>query len=285
MEEENKTSQSAVSRRPGIRTMKSDAQEYFKTSKPSLLDLVGKQTEVRPSDFEPKKKLNVFPIVLGALILIGAGTLAYFFLLPARHAEEVKKLVPPTPFFATESSRTITVGVNNREQFLRLMTDSFIESERFGTIKRILIKLQEDSRERFALFSDFKDLYRMAPPPALLSRLDPPFMTFLYSSKEGSRFGLAVRIQDPDRVFFDMLSWESSIVLDMRPLFFGESPEGPLTAFEDRTYRNIDWRYQKLSSTKDLGLGYAIFPAKNLLVIAISKETMETIINRLFDAQ
>lgn len=264
--------------------MRSDVQEYFKTSKPSFLDLVSLETKLPPTDFGGKIRINFLPIILGAAVLAIAGTLAYFFLFPLGETPLVKKIVPPAPFFATESSRTITVK-DDSSQFLQLMIDSFREPERTGIIKRIIIKLENQGSERFADFADFADLYRMSPPKPLVDRLNPPLMTFFFAGSDGNRFGIAVKTKDTDRTFLDMLGWESSVFLDLRPLFFDQPPESTLSLFEDRTYRNIDWRYQKLSLQKDFGIGYAVFPAKNLLIIATSKELMETVINRLFDAQ
>ena len=83
----------------------------------------------------------------------------------------------------------------------------------------------------------------------------------------------------------DFIQWEPLLPIAFRPFFFDEKPEGLIAPFQDRSYRNIDWRYIKLSEEEDLGIGYAIFPAKNLLVVATSKETMEIVINRLFEGK
>jgi hypothetical protein len=265
--------------------MKSDVQEYFKTSKPSFLDLVSQETKLPPADFGYKKKINPFPFIIGTVVLAIAGTLAFFFLLPFRETPEVKKIITPAPFFATESSRTISVETKDRNSFLQLMADSYREQDRTGTIKRIIIKLEDNTGERFADFADFTGLYRMSPPALLVARPNSPLMTYFFAGSDGNRFGLAAKVKDPDRTFLDMLSWESSIFLDTRPLLFDQPPESTLALVEDRTYRNIDWRYQKLSPEKDFGIGYAVFPAKNLLIIVTSKELMEAVINRLFDAR
>lgn len=263
--------------------MRSDVQEYFKTSKPSFLDLVSQEIKLPPTDFGlPRKKINFFQILGGGAILLLAGTFAFFFLnLPQEPI--AKKLVPPVPFFATESSRTITIK-GDANSFLQLMIDSYREPERLGTAKRIMIKIDDTKGERFADFTDFVNLYHMSPPRSLLDRLHSPIMTFFFAGGDGNRFGLAVKTKDPDRTFLDMLNWESSIFLDLQSLFFDQPPESSLSLFEDRTYRNIDWRYMKLSADKDFGIAYSVFPARNLLIITTSKELLETVINRLFDA-
>jgi hypothetical protein len=65
-------------------------------------------------------------------------------------------------------------------------------------------------------------------------------------------------------------------------MFFDERTDTIVAPFEDRTYRNIDWRYLKLSQAKDLGIGYGVFPASNVLIFTTGKEGAETTINRLF---
>ncbi len=82
-----------------------------------------------------------------------------------------------------------------------------------------------------------------------------------------------------------MLSWEPGLLRTFTPFFFDEKVNSVIAPFEDRTYRNIDWRYLKLSQDKDLGIAHAVFPAGNILIITMSKEAMETTINRLFDAR
>ena len=81
----------------------------------------------------------------------------------------------------------------------------------------------------------------------------------------------------------DFISWENSLLSDLQPLFFDQKPDVVIAPFEDRTYRNTDWRFLKLSSEKDIGIGYTIFPAGNILILTTGKEAMETTINRLFE--
>lgn len=270
--------------------MKSDVDELFKTTKPSFLDLVGQQAQVT-SHQQIKGTSRSFrrPIFFLAafLLLLGGSVGGYFFLFKTQQPEvEPRRLATLAPFFATESSRTITADPNRRNEFLRLFDDAYQESERGSTMKRLLIKLQDGPQEYFAQFSDAADLLRLTIPAALLLRTQDPAMTFFYYQKEGgTRFGLATRVTDFDRTWRDLLSWEASMVRDLRPLLFSEKIDATITPFEDRTYRNIDWRYQKLSEEQDMGIAYTVFPAKNIVVIATSKEMMETAINRLFDAR
>ncbi|MBI3630877.1 MAG: hypothetical protein HY221_00890 [Candidatus Sungbacteria bacterium] len=274
-----------------IRTMKSDVDEFFKSTRPTLSAMIGQEQATAAELPRKRKKLPLLVFAgIAALAAVGAGLFFIPRFLPGAAmppAETgVQKLIPPPPFFATETSRTINADTNDRAQFLELMRDSWQEAEREGTAKRIVIKLKDGSQERFATLTDFFNLWRIMPPPSLLTQIDPQLMVFISYGHTGGRLGFAVRTNSPDRTLADMLSWEPALLTAFNPFFFSEKMTNTLFAtFEDRTYRNIDWRYLKLSQDKDLGIGYAIFPAGNVLLMTTSKETMETAINRLFDAR
>lgn len=274
-------------KRSSIRTMKSDIEELFKNTKPSLVQILSKEVSMA-APRAPAKKAGARAMLYfmrTAFALAVFFVFAYFIFF-GRGREEVPlpKIVAPTAYFATESSRTIAIREKDRQLFLRLMSDSAHELERPGGAKRIIIKMEgEDGR--FAKTSDFFQFYRITPPGELPSLLESHIMPFFLYTSPGARFGFAVRIKDPDRVLRDFIQWESLLPTVFRDFFFDEETEKSVAPFEDRTFRNIDWRYIKLSQEEDLGLGYTIFPAKNVLVVATSKETMETVINRLFESK
>lgn len=275
-----------------IRTMKTDVQELFRSSRPSVAKMIGKVGEGSELPRKQARAIGTY-VTIGIFVILvvglgGGGYYAWTNLLPgATPAPSATSAAAPAPFFATEASRTIAISSDDRVQFLRLMEDSMRETERVGTIKRILIKFQDNGQERYATVSNFFNLYHISPPKNFLVRLDssPSFMPFVYYGSDGSRFGIGVRTKDTNRTLRDMLDWEGSIIGDISPLFFGEKTQPLSTSFEDRTYRNIDWRYLKLSQEKDLGIAYTVFPAGRLFVLTTSKTSMETVINRLFDAR
>ena len=279
-----------------IRTMKTDMDEYLKTARPSLGSMIAQTSAGLASDEE--RETNKLPAiiifsVIGVAVLGGGAFFVSQFLKGGLSAggggqdanPPAQKISPPAPFFATETSRTITAKTNDRPGFVRLMADSMAEKEREGTVKRIVIKVQDGPQERFATISDFFDFWRIAPPQSFTDSRDAPLMVFIYYGRGGSRLGFAARARSPDRTLADMLAWEPGLLTAFTPLFFDEKTDATFAPFEDRTYRNIDWRYLKLSQDKDLGIAHAIFPASNLLIAAMSKEAMETVMNRLFDAR
>lgn len=277
-----------------IRTMRTDAEELIKTTKPSLIQTLGREKQPLNPNARPVKKspIRLIAIVAVILLVLGAGAFFLFRSLSSPVTSTVSQTgttlartpVPPA-YFATETSRTITVKKTDRPEFLRLMNDAWHEQERTGTVKRIVLKVQDGPNERFATLTDFFDLWRVAPPQELLDLADQNLMVFMYSGATGNRLGFAVRARDNDRAIASMLRWEPSILAQITPLFFDERTATVVAPFEDRTYRNIDWRYLKLSQDKDLGIGYGVFAASNVFLFTTSKESIETSINRLFDAR
>ena len=282
-------------RKPAIRTMRSDAEELFKTAKPSLIQMIGREPPAPAPPPHHPRKTRYAAAAIGLLVL--AATLGAGFLYLERNSSSapknqartspgvVQRVTAPPPYFATETSRTITVKKQDRSQFLQLIEDSWKEKEREGTVKRIIINLQDGPQERNATLRDFFELWRITPPAAMTERLDPDLMVFIYYGQAGARMGFAVRTREPERTFADMLTWEPSLLSGITQFFFDERPETVIAPFEDRTWRNIDWRYLKLSQERDLGTGYTVFPVGNILIFTTSKDAMETIINRLFDAR
>lgn len=282
----------SIGRAPVIRTMRSDAEELFKTTKPSLLQMIGTPQEA-PSRTETARKKPMAVFIAGAtlILLLGAGGFFYRTRINAPTGATKKqnpRIIPRSAapaLFATESSRTITVKKQDRAEFLRLMADAWRETEREGTVKRLIVMLRDGPQEYPTTLADFFELWRITPPASLTGRMDQNFMVFLYAGKTGNRLGFAVRTREPERTFADMLSWEPSLLAGITQLFFDERAEALAVPFEDRTYRNIDWRYLKLSQERDLGVGYAVFPVGTVFIFTVGKEGMETVINRLFDAR
>ncbi|MEK7098970.1 MAG: hypothetical protein AAB916_00440 [Patescibacteria group bacterium] len=280
-------------RKPAIRTMRSDAEALFKTTKPSLIQMIGTQQIAPPSArLAAPSKVKIPMMLIGVLILAVIGGGAYYLLQTLTSSTNTATPNPRAAsrpaapaLFATEASRTITVKKQDRAEFLRLMSDTWRETEREGTVKRLTIMLSDGPQEYPATLADFFEMWRITPPSSLTERLNQNLMVFLYAGKTGNRLGFAVQTREPERTFADMLSWEPALLASISQLFFEERPDAVVIPFEDRTYRNIDWRYLKLSQERDLGVGYAVFPVGNIFVFTVGKEGMETVINRLFDAR
>lgn len=304
--------------------MSSDIEELLKTSSPTISQMITKETPPTPSGVgaptgnvgaAPAARRSLGPMImfiLGILVIGGLIGGAIWYLLPQTTTIETPSVpdgasgiqsvpVPPgapqpapipvpvpapQPLFSTDASRTITVPDDDRSVFLKLVTDTLQEQERPGTIKRVLIKLHKGQGEHYATIHEFFDLWHIVPPPNFLQHVEPLSMFFVYYGPDGPRIGFVAKTRDPKRTFGDIFAWERSLISDFMPFLFQESvklPESPL--FEDRTFSNTDWRFLKLSTQKDLGVGYLIFQANRLVVFTTSKGSMESIIKRFYGTQ
>lgn len=268
--------------------MKSDVDAVLRYGRPPI----GQMLNTDGPTFSLLKKQRAvrwyIALALAGLLFLGGGGALYYlkvFLHPARQSQEIKRFPPPAPLFTSDASRTITIAPGDAVRFKTLMEDSLREFEREGTVKRILVKVEDAIAERYLATAEFFQLYRIQPPTNVLSRLDSVLMTYVSYGPDGSRLGIAARTKDRDRTLRDLLEWEPGMANALRPLLFNEIVQSPIGSFEDRSYRNIDWRYLKLSPEEDVGIAYGVFPAGNILVITTSKTSMETTINRLFDAR
>ena len=282
-------SEKSAERKVNIRTMKSDIDTLLKTTNPSLINMLSQEAR-RETPRRPGPKFSDYKnlILIGAvsLFLASAGLASFWIFSSPSPAEDTpQKLIPAMPLFAIESSRTIEVKVLDRVQFINLVADSRREFERAGTIKRIIVKVTDGPQERFATVSDFFNFYRINVPQNALAELTGEPMFFFYYKEDGAHLGLAVRAKNEDRALRAALFWEDTMRTDLYPLLFTDKSVPENVIFEDRTYKNIDWRFLKLFPEEDLGLAYTVFPAGTVFVFTTGKESMEAVINRLFDAR
>lgn len=297
--------------KPQIRTMKSDIETLLKKAPPPSIQIIqpapqGQAPLSHLSALQPKTlvkpRIRIGRIIFFIGIAAVAGVFAYspsrtFLLSPFHLLISTTKTPPPVavpspempspprPFFATETAHTLIADTAERAEFIERINKAVHEDQREGTITRLIIRLKDGPNERFATVDDLFSLYRIEPPEGFFTYLDPNIMPFLYHAATSSFFGFAFTTRDLPRTFRGLLDWEKTLPSYFAPLLFDQSISIRTALFEDRTYRNIDWRYLILDQKKAIGIGYALFPASNVVVVTTSEKAMETVINRLFDAR
>lgn len=273
---------------PKIRTMKSDIAEYLKEKKPSLLEIMTKQVEIRPAPLEPKpEQLPVRRIIVftAALALVSAVVwLGYSYVPNAlRRGESVtteERIAPSV--ISVEKTRTLDTDGS----FPRLRQDiinSALTPERQGSFKRIILLTKQDETTRPLTASDFFRILGVAPPTKVSDSLTGDLFLYIYYSNSGPRAAIISRSRDPGRSFAGMLSWESGIQRDLETIFLEERVGQVAAPFLDKTFKNISYRFLELRP--DLGIGHFMFSAKNYLVITTSEEALTATINRLLESR
>lgn len=301
---QNVPQETATERNPTVRTMKSDLEELTgKTKRPPELaaaeEILKKsqayklaiETEGHRSSFAKNHEggnKKRFILLAGAIILLlvlGAG---FYLLMAGGNKESIPHTptpaVAPLPqLFATETSETITIKTGDGPGLLRSLQELTDKEGREGTLKRVAIKISGGPTERLLGLTDFFETLGIEPPSGFVGHMETQIMIFVFYGSEGGRVGLAVKTNDINRALRDLFVWEPTMVSSLGSLLFDKERDLTEGKFEDRIYRNIDWRFLKLSSKEDLGIAYTVFPANNILILTTSKTALETIINRLFD--
>lgn len=278
---------------PSIRTMQSDIAEYMKQEKPSVVQILTKQAEYRPEKplEEEKRSLPVISIIMigaTALVLLSAvGLISYWYFFSSRSdqappPETIAPTAPPSPI-ATEKTeiRVIQETASSLREALNDIADS---QEKIGSFKRIVMQIKNSGGAvRFVTVPEMYRAIAVIPPQQISDSLVGLPLIAIHFSTKGPRAIFAAESQSRDRTFIGMLAWENALQRDWEVFFLGEPAPPALTSFTDRTFRNLDYRFMEIK--QGLGIGYFIFPSKNLLVIATSEETIHTAIDRLFDAR
>lgn len=271
-----------------IRTMRSDIQKLLQKEKVTLpAEIVNIKNE-KDVNLQVRRKPRFKKILLWGFILlfiIGAGGIGWFFIKPAtknRGVIDIPKT--PRPFFATEFSRTYTIQTGDTNKFISSVEDSLQDSEREDSMRRILILMVGEENKRFAELKDLFDAYQIKSPPGFLQNIQSPLMLVVHYTAKSPQIGFAVQISDPSKALTDLSLWETILASDFQK-FLPQPAENLNLPFEDFTFRNIDFRYKKLSEDNEFGIAYGLFPAKNLLMFATSKKTIEIMIDRLLQAK
>ncbi len=281
-EEEKKT--------PNIRTMGSDVSEYAKSKKLSQISIAAEELQ-RPAILEIPNAENssshttkIIIAILGTLAIIAitasAGVYLYYTVLTKSKSEATKTTT--AVYFSSEKLETITLSPQDNLT-LKLNT-SATDIQPITTIKRLNILLANNAGNQTS--ANAKDFFRLLriPAPSIIAG-DSDVMPFFYYQDGVARAGFLTPIRDENIALQSMISWEASIQKDLSPLFLQKLPETAAAPFEDKTFKNINYRFMKLSATKDFGIGYFIFPAKNYLVVTTSEAELQSVITRLFEAK
>ncbi|MBU6415520.1 hypothetical protein KGQ34_04770 [Patescibacteria group bacterium] len=281
-----------IKKTPNIRTMGSDVSAYAKAKNLSRVSIAAeelKRTSAIPETISEqndssRRATKIIIAALGALAMIAviAATGVYFYyrILPKPKFEETKPAI--TVYFSSEKLETITLAP---EDILALkLIASSQTPEPDNTIKRIAVLFANNEETQTPISA--KNFFRLLriPAPALIAG-DEDIMPFFYYQGGVARAGFLIPVRDENLALQTMISWEASIQKDLSPLFLQELPETASASFEDKIFKNINYRFLKLSQTKDFGIGYFLFPAKHYLVITTSEASLQSVIARLFEAK
>lgn len=265
---------------PNIRTMGSDVEDLFKQDEATIAGAISQEVlERRHAEAlgQSTSRKILLPVLI--VMLLSAVGIGVYFLIEEGPDTAYGIRTPSTvkPFFSID--RTEDISAFQLSVIARQIEHLAEKRETANTITHVSIKL---NNKPVTLY-DILRLYTIDIPAKLVPTFRAsPVMTFIHHEPSGNSIGFVFETPEPERALVQMLGWEAKIAFDFRPLFFGKNIEH-LRAFEDRTYRNIDWRGVTLASREDVAVGYGIFSARNLFLITTSESSMRTVIDRLLD--
>lgn len=278
---------------PGIRTMQSDITEYVKREKPSLIQILTKQAECKPeepADNERKRSLTIPPMVLAGTVVLVLMSIAgfgmyWYFSQPATEpsSPETQSLAVPQPLITVEKTETHVIA-ESAAGLRQILNTTSQNREQLGSLMRLVLE-KKNNAGVLSLFTteEIFNILGVLPPAQITDSLtDKPFIA-VYFSNEGPRTIFAAESRGLDRTFTGMLNWESAIQRDWETFFLGKPFTPRIAPFMDKTFSNLDYRFMEFEP--GFGIGYFVFPPKNILVIATSEETIHTAISRLLEAR
>lgn len=272
---------------PRLRTMKYDAARYLKDRDVSFLDLVTKEQErarERTAEFEFQERIGEkawFRGVLALTILVFLGVMGYgvYVYIATRNTLPDANTTLTEAFISVEEREILSVREGDRAGLLQKLEASRRDRLPSRSIKHVIIRLEPFAKSiRPATAKDFFETLDFKPPAGLTENVSDKFDMFIYYRTDGADAALILESKDYERLLAHMLSWESTILLDFKYLYFDSEVSQPSQLFSDVLVRNVDTRTVSLGN--DLTFSYAFF-ARKLLVISTSKEFLEILIGRL----
>ncbi len=271
-----------LKREPAIRTMRSDISEFLKTTKPSLVSLLARQAQWE--EYHPTPAYHPWRwIILGIVLSVIAGGIGFWYLRPGSTTPPpLTSSVTPPPFFFVENATDAVIADSRAALFAALNTSA---NDAVGSFRRFILRTKSGNRTEILNIEGLLTLAGGHAPPAFTETLTSPPQLFRYRSPSGSQFGLIAESRSPPRALAALIASEPTLALDLSFLFAGTPPPTSFAPYQDIAYKNISFRFLKLDPSADRGVGYLLFPARRLMVMATSEEALRAVIDRLFEAR
>lgn len=269
-------------RSPAIRTMKSDISEFLKTAKPSLPSILARQAQWE--EYRTPKRRRAWPwTILLAFAL--AAVVGILLLLLGSGPEERSSMPlatpPPLLFFESASETTIPA---RRGSLLTALLAPPRQPQR--TFHRIVLRIEDDDGPAFPpALGELVAIAGGKVPSGLAESAAGPPQLFRYQSSAGSDLGFVMEVKNPARALSALISAEPSLARDLELLLLPDVQAASVAPYVDLTYRNINIRYLRLSPDRDRGIGYLLFPSRNLIVMTTSEATLRAVVDRLFETR
>jgi len=268
-----------LTKKPILRTMEGDMQEYINLQKISLVDIAGKEAKKRGlkiyDDYSnlPSKIISAVVIML---VIISVGIFSYTIIKKKYPKESigVSKQNLPLPIVPSNEQKIITLITEKTEENKSIVKELIQRGTQIGSLTNFIFTDESEvilTPEKF-----FKSIGTSAPF-GFSAFLTNRFMFGFYSMEKNEPF-IILKIKSYENVFALMLKWENTIKDDLNIILPNGTSQNELI-FQDKIIKNHDTRIL-YDQNGQIDILYS-FLDKETIIITSSMETFEEILERL----
>lgn len=275
MDEEKKNS-----KRPRIRTMITDAQEYLKGGKISLVELLAQRKDQKEGLYpeRARKKSRIIILGIAAFFVFALFSAGAFFLGGAIKAPRVEE--PSSPKSLIPASMTEMITIEGRDPKIFLQEWRLLFKKRLGPREFLAVTIFDKAQNTFLGPKELFSLLSIAPPPLFLSSLSGPMTVGVMDTPRGNESIFIFRVRAFSEAFAGMLAWENNLPKDVGKLLSQEiSLDRGSNVFHDIVVLNHDARVLENQAGDPIFI-YTIFN-RQFLILAQSQAALETTLRQL----
>ena len=187
-----------------------------------------------------------------------------------------QEIIIPLSLISVDATTTLTIS--NKEELIDAISQLVQEEQKESEIQRIIIK--DIKKNKILGIREFFETFEVKEPENFLNNLENDFTLFVYSQKQGNRFGFVAKIKTKEKLTDLLKVWEPTMEKDYQKLFeiLGKDKRALIPYFKQASYKGKNFRYQTFSQN---GLGICYLVSENYFIFTSSGESIMEIISRL----
>ncbi|MBI2507110.1 MAG: hypothetical protein HYW09_00665 [Candidatus Niyogibacteria bacterium] len=279
-ENKEETPQSNGLKKPGIRTMAGDVQDYVKEKKLSLAGLAAiRQRREIAGGPENRSVLRRPAYIFSAILILALLSAGIFWLnRAAREPLAPQKTATPPSLIAAGKEFTVSTENGDKNVFLTSWRDLF--NAQLLPRQFLYVKIFDKNNNKFLNAQGLFNLLGISPPLLLANNVGGLSTFGIMDTSRGNETVIITEINSYASAFAGLLQWEANLPVDLLPLLRpGLSYDRGENNFIDSVVANNDARLLKNKEGESI-LGYSIFNQK-FLILAQSPQAMENVIKQM----
>jgi cell division protein FtsL len=281
MSEEDQNQTIKGNRISGLRTFKTDSEEYAQSGV-SMVELAGRQTsgiKIGEVSKKPKIKKIIFTFFLVSIVLLAAGIVFYFY-----NKYQVKNELVYTlekPILVSEEEKEVQINLADLKNSQTVLINALKTPVRINNLLYFSVVIIDNNAKINTSAQEFLNVINIVPPAQISESLNEKFMfSKFYMSKDWPI--LIFKLDDYDYAFSGAIKWEKNMADNFKNIF-SLSPAGTGNSFADREIQSRDTRVLT-DQNGNVVLIYA-FINRKYLVITTGEEPLKEVFRRFSSSQ